>query len=305
MIRKLPNFFIVGAPKCGTTALSQYLGAHPKIFVARKEMHFFGADLSFGPQFYRRDRNAYLAEFNAVNDQSAAGEASVWYLFSERAAGEIKAFNPEARIIVMVREPATMLYSLYHQFRSDGNEHLTRFEDALTAENDRRAGRWFSRQTYFRQGLIYRATARYSEQIRRYFETFGRERVQVIIYDDLLADPAAVYRNTLNFLGVSSAQGATDFGVVNGSHTARSSWLRAILQDPLTRGTAIALRSHLPPAVFSLVQKAGMRLCELNQKVQKYPSLAPDVRIALRREFAPEVEQLSLLLGRDLTHWSN
>ena len=89
MIRK-PDFFIVGAPKCGTTALNDYLAMHPDIYMARKEMHHFGADLRFGNQFYRRNKDAYLAEFDTWNGQSLVGEASVWYLFSQTAAEEIK-----------------------------------------------------------------------------------------------------------------------------------------------------------------------------------------------------------------------
>ena len=184
--------------------MDQYLAAHPDIYMAKKEMHTFGADLRFGPQFYRRDLEAYLAEFAARNGERRAGEASVWYLFSTQAAAEIHAFNPEARIIIMLREPAEMLYSLYYQFRFDGNEHLPTFEEALAAEDERRAGRRISRQAHFAQGLVYRDTARYTEQVRRYFDVFGRERVHVIIYDDLAADVRATYCRTLDFLGVDS-----------------------------------------------------------------------------------------------------
>jgi hypothetical protein len=92
----------VGAPKCGTTAMDHYLAVHPDVFMARKEMHFFGADLRFGPQFYRRDHAAYLAEFNAANGHRRAGEASVWYLFSEQAAAGMKAYSPDARVSTSV-----------------------------------------------------------------------------------------------------------------------------------------------------------------------------------------------------------
>ncbi|HTV62296.1 MAG TPA: sulfotransferase, partial [Verrucomicrobiae bacterium] len=88
----------MGAPKSGTTAFAHYLKAHPEVFMAKKEMHFFGSDLRFGPQFYRRDREAYLAEFEGGKGRTWVGEASVWYLFSRQAAAEIKAFNPAARI---------------------------------------------------------------------------------------------------------------------------------------------------------------------------------------------------------------
>ena len=150
-----PDFFIVGAPKCGTTAMVRYLATHPDVFVARKEMHFFGKDLQFGHQFYRRAEKAYMAEFEKWEGQRRGGEGSVWYPSSKLAAAEIKAFNPDARIIIMLREPVEMLYSLYSTFCWDGNEQLPTFEEAVTAESDRRAGRNIPRRTYFAAGLLY------------------------------------------------------------------------------------------------------------------------------------------------------
>lgn len=304
---KIPNFFIVGGPKCGTTALDQYLSSHSDIFVWNKEMHYFGSDLIFGRQFYRRDRNAYLTEFEGWEGQSCVGETSVWYLFSRRAADEIKAFNPEARIIIMLRDPTSLLYSLYHQFLCDGNEYLSTFEEALEAEADRGRGLRIARQAYFPQGLAYRSVVRYTEQVKRYFDAFGRERVKVIIYDDFAADTAGVYHKTLDFLGVcpSRVDPSLEFRVVNGNQTVKSPVLRSILQDPWVRGTAIALRSRLPKPIFSMIQKAGLRLNSLNLRPEKRSEFEPDLQRSLRREFAPEVERLSELLGRDLTHWSD
>lgn len=285
--------------------MDHYLSLHPDVFLAKKELHFFGTDLHFGRQFYRRDRDAYLTEFDAWAGQACVGESSVWYLFSQLAAAEIKAFNPQARIIIMLRDPAAMLYSMYHTFCCDGNEQLPTFEQALLAEDDRHAGRRISRQAYFPQGLVYRSIARYTEQVQRYFEVFGRERVHVIIYDEFAADTAQAYRETLNFLGVSShPANGMGFGTINESQTARFPALRALLQDPLIRGTAIAWRTRLPPAIFAVIQKAGLQLSKLNSRAQKYPPIAPELQGSLQREFAPEVERLSALLGRDLTHWN-
>lgn len=273
-------------------------------------MHFFGADLRFGTNFYRRDKDAYLAEFCTWDGQACAGESSVWYLFSKLAAAEIKAFNPEARIIIMLREPAATLYSLYCQFRADGNEKLPTFKEALAAENDRREGRRVSRQTYLAQALVYRAAACFTEQVRRYFDAFGRERVYVIIYDDFSADTAGAYRKTLDFLGVACNRVDRDFQVVNGNingdKSVRSPTMRAILTDPLVRGTAIALRAWLPRGIFTTLQKMGDRLNQFNaiKSPGKRSPSAPDLQLSLRREFAPEVERLSALLGRDLTYWS-
>src|SRR5262249_1864821 len=154
-------------------------------------------------RFYRREPEDYLAEFNGWDDgRPRGGEASVWYLYSQQAASEIHSFNPDSRIIVMLREPAEMLYSLYYQFRFDANEHLQTFEEALEGEVERRLGRGVRRPTYFVQGLIYRQTARYAEQVRRFFDMFGRERVHVVLYDDFASNPREVYQRTLDFLEV-------------------------------------------------------------------------------------------------------
>jgi hypothetical protein len=309
---KRPDFFIVGAPKCGTTALNHYLAAHPDIFMAKKETHFFGADLRFGPQlqYYRRYPDEYTAEFTAWNGQARGGESSVWYLFSQKAAEEIKAFNPEARIIIMLREPVAMLYSLYCQFVADGNEHLPTFKAALAAEAERQAGRRLGRQTYFAQALVYRATARFSEQVKRYFDAFGRERVHVIIYDDFGAETARTYRQTLDFLGVAPGPVDREFevinGNVNGNHSVKSSVMRAILNDPFVRQTAINLHAWLPRGIFTAIKNAGTKLNELNfnNRPRKRRQIDPELQYSLSREFAPEVERLSHLLRRDLTHWS-
>jgi len=303
--RRKPDLFIVGAPKCGTTAMAQYLAAHPDVYMAKKEMNVFGADLRFGPQFYRRDLPAYLTEFDSRNGQSRAGEASVWYLFSTHAAAELRAFNPESRIIIMLREPAEMLYSLYYQFRFDGNEHLPSFAEALAAEDERRAGRRLSRQTYFAQGLLYRETARYTEQVRRYFDVFGRDRVHVVIYDDFAADVGAAYRATLDFLGLDYARIPSDFHVINGNKSVKHPALRAVLGDPLVRSTALAIARKLPRPVFTALHNVERRLWKLNSRPEKRPPLAPELRAALQREFSPEVERLSALLGRGLTPWNS
>jgi hypothetical protein len=300
---KRPDFLIVGAPKCGTTALAAHLAGHPDIYMAQKEMHFFGADLQFGPQFFRRDRDAYRIEFDKWNGQTRTGEASVWYLFSRQAAAEIKAYSPDARIIILLREPVSMLYSLYHSYLYDGNEHLPAFEEALAAENDRSLGRRITRQTYFVQGLAYRAVASFSEQVRRYFDHFGRERVHVIVYDDLAADTIGTYRAALGFLGVSDTVDIP-IGPINTNVSVKSPAMRNFLNDPLVRGTAIALRSWLPKPVFSLIQNVGINISEMNKRPAPRQPIDPDLRHSLQREFAPEVERLSEVLKRDLTHWS-
>jgi hypothetical protein len=282
-----------------------YLSTHPEIWMSdRKEMHFFGSDLNFGPQFFRRDLKAYLGEYEGRNGALRAGDASVWYLMSKKAAGEIKAFNPDASIIIMLRDPTELLQSMYYMFRYDGNEQLPTFEEALAAEEQRRAGKLLSRQTYYAQGLVYRDIVRFTEQVKRYFDLFGRDNVHVIIYDDFAEDTAAAYSETLEFLGADSSQAAPEFNVINGNHYVKSSALQTLLNDRLVRRAALALRPMVPKSLFVALRTLRENWMDSNLKFTKRPELSPELRVRLKSEFAPEVERLSELLGRDLTHWS-
>lgn len=267
-------------------------------------MHFFGKDLRFAPQFYRRDTPAYLAEFDAANGHKRAGEASVWYLFSEHAAAEMKSFNPDSQVVIMLRNPVEMIHSLYYQFRFDGNEQLASFEDAVMAEGDRRAGERLGRQHYFAQGLEYRKTALFSRQVERYFRVFGRDRVHVIIYDDFAANADAVFRQTLEFLGLTPAPIKCGAQVINGNKHVKNPVLRAALNDPAVRRAVLAARPWLPQFAFTALGKVEARLRKMNSVSATRQALAPDLRRQLDQEFAPEVERLSALLGRDLTGWS-
>jgi len=283
--------------------MAHYLSSHPDFFMGRKEMHFFGSDLRFGRGFYRRSLAGYLREFEGWNGQLRIGEASVWYLFSTQAAAEIKAFNPEARILIMLRDPVEMLHSLYCYFLYDGNEFLPSFAEALAAEPERKAGRRLARRSYFPQGLAYRETVRYAAQVARYYEVFGRERVRVVLYDDFAADPARVCRETVEFLGLDPARLGPHFEVVNGARSVRSPMFQAVLGDPWVRSAVLALRPCVPGAVFRGLQRAEARLRKLNARVAPRTSLDPLLRDALRQEFAGQNAELGRLIGRDLGAW--
>jgi hypothetical protein len=283
--------------------MSDYLSEHPEIFMARKEMHFFGRDLHFADHFYRRSQEAYLAEFAGAEGR-LCGEASVWYLYSQTAAAEIKAFNPAARILILLREPTQMMYSLFHYFRYDGNEPLASFAEALSAQPDRQAGRRLGRQTYLAAGLLYWNTAHFAEQVQRYFEAFGRDQVKVILQEDLAANPGEVYRETLEFLEVDATYFVPEFRIVNAGQTVRNRLAQAVLNDPAIRLAALAVRPWLPRQVFQGLHRIERALQHLNSSMKKAAPMEPELAQHLRREFAPEVTQLGELIGRNLAHWT-
>lgn len=292
-----PDLFVVGAPKCGTTAMDLYLKQHPEVFVLeKKEPQFFGTDLH-SSQFIR-DEKEYLYSFSKARGERRVGETSVWSLYSRRAAAEIKAFEPSARIIIMLRNPVEMIPSLHRQYLYTGNEDIESLEAALDAEEDRKKGRRIPETATFVQGLFYRDTARYAQQIQRYFDVFDRENVHVVIFDDFKKDPAETYKGVLRFLEVST-NFQPKFRVVNPSKRIHSKTLRNLSKHP-SKGARQLVRTLIPrPVRHGLIRV----LDHYNTRYEPPPPVDPKLLERMRAEFAPEVEHLGRLLGRDLSQW--
>ena len=294
-MNRLPDFFVVGAPKCGTTSLNSYLSMHPDVYVpARKEIHFFGSDLVFSSP--RPDRAEYLHLFDARRAEKRAGEASVWYLYSRNAAREIHEFNPDARIVIMLRNPVDVMVSLHSQRLYGGDEDIRDFAEALAAEPARRRGERLPRNFRNTMGFFYRDVARFSEQVRRYVETFRADRIHVILFDDLQRDVATVYRDTCAFLGVDPTF-RPPFDVVNPNKEVWSSGLRDVLQfaSPVVRS---GIRAILPSAFARETLKR--RLLALKTRYVPRSPIDPELRLRLQGEFRPEIRALGEILGRDL-----
>lgn len=305
--RRGPDFFVVGAAKAGTTSLDRYLAAHPEIFMCPKELHQFGSDLTYGSMWRALSRDEYLQTFAGAGKAKRLGDTSPGYLYSTRAAAEIRSYRPDAQIIIMLRNPIEALQAFHANLLYVGHEDIEDLEEALAAEPDRRAGRRIpSKNDAFIWALFYRDVVRYPAQVRRYLETFERDRVHVIIYDDFKADTAREYRRTLEFLGVDPAFQPA-FTVANPARRARvrslSAWYaRRDLAPPwpwrLGRRVAhLALPSAKARGEFL------RRLMRANTVQAPRPALRPELRERLRADLAEEVAELGELLARDLSHW--
>jgi hypothetical protein len=289
-----PNFFIVGAPKSGTTAFYTSLSEHPDIGMSRvKEPGFFAADILAG-QRRATTLEQYLKNFAHANGKSQIGEASPMYLASRKAPIQIAEFNRNARIIVILRNPIDVMESLHSQRLFSGTEHITRFEEAIDSEETRcwRSGR-LRGEPILRLG--YREAARFSEQVQRYFEVFGRERVQVILFEEFAGAPRAAYENVLSFLGVQS-DGRRNFQIVNASKRVRSRALQSTLRQ-------IAVACRLDCLAPTLYQEMGACITRINSAYRPRPLMTSELRRRLAKQYQPEVEKLGRLLGKDLNHW--
>jgi hypothetical protein len=282
--------------------MNAYLKAHPDVFMCEpKDVHYFGSDLDLS---HRLTPERYLSCFAGADGSKRIGESSVWYMYSKKAAEEIKEFSPSASIMIMLRNPVDMLYSLHSHLVFSHDEDLLDLRTAMDAEEDRKAGRRLPskstcpRRNFDRKYLYYREVVKYAEQVQRYFDVFSREKVHVVVYDDFRRDLPAVYRKTLQFLGVDEGF-QPPFPVINVRRSFRSRALSAFLRDPpeVIRRTAGAL---IPGSIARRLRVAVQRL---NTRHGVRPPMDPELRKRLQAEFLPEVERLSALLGRDLTSW--
>ena len=292
-----PDFFIVGAFKSGTTALYEYLRSHPQVFMPfHKEPQFFGDDLT--RHYGRMSLTEYLALFADALPGQRIGEASTWYLFSASAANEIAAFAPSAQIIVMLRNPVDVMYAQHSQllFRSD--ETIVDFATALDAEAARLRGEHVLPPPVRPETLFYRKSVRFAEQLQRYLDVFGRQRVHVVLFDDLVADTPGTYREVLEFLGVDQSY-RPDFAAHNENKRVRFATVQRLVYRPPGMLLALVRRLRRYPFVHRL--RDGV--LRLNSRVQTRQAMDPALRSRLLRDVAPEIERLSHLIGRDLSAW--
>lgn len=296
---KGPDFFIVGAPKCGTTAMADYLGQHPDIGMCpRKETHYFVGDLrprmktkrGQGPLSAER----YTGLFADLQGERRRGEASVWYLYSPTSATEIRDFCPEASIVVMLRNPVEMLPSLHSEFVYVGIEPVEDFETALALDDERErsgAPRGFP-------PLSYRSAIRYAEQLRRYIDAFGRERVHVIVYDDFREDTLGVFADACGFLGVDAGF-IPAIEVVNPNKRVRSRAMRRLVRRPPE-----ALRTVLHAVSTENMRRyGGATLQRWNTRFERRSAVPDRVSEALRPEVERQVYELNELIALDVSAW--
>jgi hypothetical protein len=291
-----PNFFIVGAPKCGTTAMNDYLSQHPDIFMARKEIHYFGKDLKIRQTITEQE---YLESFRQANNKKIIGEASVWYLYSQKAAEEIKSFSPDAKILIMLRNPVDMVYSLHSQNLYDGNEDIFDFEKAINFDEERMKGNQLPYSADFTQLPAYKNSALYYEQVKRYLEIFDHKNVKVILYDEFVEKTEKVVKETLSFLGLNTLLDI-EYIVVNPNKHVKLSFIHSIIKSPSQRLKRIA-QVIIP---FKRIRHLLMgQLLNLNVNNKKRKKISNELRDSLQKYFSNDIILLEKLINRDLSKW--
>jgi Sulfotransferase family len=294
--RKIPDFWIVGNPKSGTTALHQMLRTHPDIYMPElKEPRFFAREL-YPRMRSKRHPNSmeqYLALFAQARPDQRAGEASPSYLRSRMAAQRIAELEPRARIIAILREPADFLRSMHLELLKDHNEIEKDLRKAIAREQRLRDSKPVLSYSDER--------VEYTAQVRRYHEAFGEDQVLVLIYDDYRADAEGTVRRVLRFLDVDETLPIAR-SEANRSVAVRSPRAYEMMRSLyLGRGAAArAIGAGIKVVTSRRIRHAGLGTVRKRMIFGKPPPPDEELMLELRCRFKPYVVELSEYLGRDL-----
>jgi hypothetical protein len=287
-----PNFFIAGVPKAGTTSLHEYLRQHPQIFMPDYKE----------PNYFVRDNGVekwedYLALFKDAGGKKAIGESSAGYCYCEESPGWIKSVLGDVKIIIILRNPADRAFSLYGWMVREGYEDAPTFAEALEREPVRLHDPVFRAQCpQFFPDYLYFTTGLYFEQVSRYIETFGPDRVKVYLFEEFVKQPVPVCQDAFRFLGVN-ADFVPKMEIHNEGCIPESIALQYQLRAELLKAQGMPDQS----AAAQLVE----RLMEWNVRRGNRPQPDKQLLEILTDRYRQNIERLETLLGRDLSGWIN
>lgn len=296
----MPDFFVVGAARAGTTSLNRYLSQHPEIYIPPgKEMHFFAAEhfpwVGPGDEWLNRlmirDEKQYSQLFAGVRGEKAIGETSAFYLCLPGSAERIAQAVPDAKIIIMLREPVARAYSAYMHLVRDGREK-SGFIEGLNREEERR-------QQGFEPMWWYKELGLYSSQVRRYLEVFGTQQVKVLLYEEFYANPGQGLRDAFAFLGVREDVVIDISMRYNPAGEVKSRRLYTFLTNFIRNPNTLEkwIKSVVPRPLRRVwaTKAVGMLV--------KPVPMDPQFHAQLKPYFVEDVEKLEDLLQRDLPCW--
>ena len=310
--------FIVGAPRCGTTTLAGFLQQHPDVcFSAVKEPHFFSRDevaALGGEALQSAVAEEYWKRFfgHCEGDPQLYAEGSVTYLYVPERMAPILKLWPEAKFVIALRDPLSMLPSLHARLLVTGDETIRDFPQAWAKTGERAQGKSLPKRAVDPRWLRYDWAGQLGHNVERFFAAVGRERCHVILFDDLTADPQGTYDALCQFLGIEPWSG-TDFQPQRMNKTIRIGWLQRLLKrPPKAIRTALAGEQYhkrekkvgtADSPALATIFRVRKRLLEWNKVAAKRKPLDPAVRQEIIDRQRDDVILLSRVIGRDLTHW--
>jgi len=279
---KWPNFFIVGAPRCGTTSLYRYLEQIPEVFISSvKEPNYFNPTVNLDSLLSKpiRDEKRYLDLFKDVKNEVAVGEASPTYLWDPKTPELIHKAIPNARIIIIMRDPIERAYSEYLFLSGTGSEKKS-FNDII-----RNATKTLN---YSSRGVI--ETGLYYEQVKRYLDVFNSKKVKILFFEEFIQDTLNSVKEVLEFLGIQNAEPKSVNEIHNPFIMPRGKLTSGLVHNPVLRKLGKAV---LPRKTIRNIRDV------VTEKVPK-PKMSSNDRKILLEFYQDDVKKLHELLGQNL-----
>ncbi len=285
-----PNFFIVGAPKAGTTSLFAYLEQVPEIYMPRiKEPHYFSHIAIPENSFLKpmRDKKKYLKLFSGVKDEIAVGEASPTYLRDPKAAKLIHEVSPDAKIIILLRDPVERIYSAYFSQKRIRDVNNSFHEIVLNYKQENYP------ESVKRDPIIHAEF--YSKQIKQYLDVFGPKQVKIIIFEEFIKDPKKIVRDVIEFLGIKNSLHEFQPEQFNVFGEPRGPFARSLFKNITIKRIS---KNVFSPSVRRVVTEKF-----LIKKTEK-PKMDEEDRLLLQKLFKNDVNEVKHILKRTLP-WKN
>lgn len=303
---KKPNAFILGAPRCGTTALYHYLQENENIFIpVYKEIHYFADDLKAIQKFKYKSIEDYFTFFEDadIEKHQILMEVGTLYLSSKISIQNIYNYDPDAKLIVSLRNPVDFCYSYYQLNSQLRREDQPTFYDAWKLMDNRKKGKDLPANRRVDQIVIYSELAKFGEQLEFLFSIFPKEQVKVIFLDDYSKDMRSVYLDILNFLDIPD-DGRKEFPRINQNFEYKSKFSQFLMHPP--KWLYIPIVSVLNFLDKNSAGKIGSLHESIRNKLTK-PSdrntLDTEVYNEVLEYFLEDIQKLELLTGRDLSSW--
>lgn len=295
---RLPDFYVVGAAKAGTTSLWYYLKQHPDLFLVSdakyKELGYFASDHGIN------DVREYASFFESAEKNQMIGEVCNSYISDEKSATKINKAIPNAKIIIILREPISRAKSLYKWMFQEGYESIGSFEKALDAEESRKEDPDFINNNPHGnyRNYLYKETGLYYQQVKRYLDVFGEENCYICLFDDLKNDSPRLMKGLFAFLGV---QTDVDINYVqqNISGSVRYPRLQNFLRTTVPR---MRDRLRLPKGILSKPINYVLKKNKTNRKTEI--ELSEEELVRLRDFFKEDINKTAELIKRDLSNWN-
>lgn len=291
LTKNAPDFLVVGAAKSGTTSLWYYLNQHPSVFLNTnpKELGYFS-------DYYGvNDIDEYLKFFDEAGEKQLVGEVCHAYLSSPECAERIFHFNPNMKIIMILRNPCDRAYSLYNWMVQEGFEKSNSFEKALILEKERLKGSGFKYNSFYFRNYLYSYSGLYFKQVELYLKLFPNN-CKIYLFEDFVQDPLQVLTDIADYLGVDRF-GGFNLEAQNVSGNVKIPFLNYVLKNHYY---SICDKYYIPRRIARYWLN---HFNNFNKSKEKVKGINPSTREKLNEFYKNDIKNLSLLINKDLNVW--